>query len=41
MLPGGYKFVSPGCLASANTRFWMCMQDDGNVVLFQDKQPIW
>lgn len=32
-LPAGYKFLSPGCLYSANTRFRMCMQADGRVVL--------
>jgi hypothetical protein len=40
-LPGGFNFVSPGCLVSAGAAFSLCMQNDGNLVLFQDTQPIW
>jgi hypothetical protein len=40
-LPSGHNFVSPGCLTSLGDDFWLCMQNDGNVVLFRDKQPIW
>jgi hypothetical protein len=40
-LPAGHSYVSPGCLVSVGEAYWLCMQNDGNVVLFQNKQPIW
>lgn len=40
-LPAGHDFVSPGCLVSVGDVVWLCMQNDGNVVLYRDKQPIW
>lgn len=40
-LPEGYNFVSPGCLVAVGDEFWLCMQNDGNVVLFDNQQPVW
>lgn len=42
ILNSGYNFVSPGCLMSDGDEvFKMCMQHDGNVVLFHEQQAIW
>eukprot|EP00775_Hariotina_reticulata_P005869 gene5869-6110_t len=39
-LPSGYRFASPGCLASASNAFKFCLMDDGQIMVFNPSNTL-